>query len=422
LAEQGTTLLAKAVKSKFFYGYIVVVSAALTSLVMTGTINSFGVFFKPLLSEFGWTRAATAGAFFTHSVVHGLVLIAAGRLCDRFGPRLLLTVSAFFLGLGFFLMSQVQAMWQLYLFYGVLLAVGKSGSYVPMASTVARWFAKRRGLMMGIVLATSSLGETIIPPIAGRLIATYAWRNSYAIIALIALVPTALAAQFLRRDPAQMNQLPYGAKEVKTGDVAPATEGLSLREATRTREFWLISVIAATSAFGVGTIIVHIVAHASDIGMSATSAANVMAVVGGLAVVGRIVVGIATDRIGSKMGLIIICILEGLPLFLLAGAKEPWMIYVLAGIFGFSYGGFPSLHPLVFAELFGVRSLGVILGLSILAVSLGIGIGSFLTGRIYDTTGSYSLAFLISGAVMVIGLIAAFIIKSPRKQGGANDS
>jgi predicted MFS family arabinose efflux permease len=291
-----------------------------------------------------------------------------------------------------------------------------------MASTVARWFAKKRGLMMGIVLATSSLGETIIPPIAGRLIVAYAWRKSYAIIALIALVPTALAAQFLRRDPAQMNQLPYGAKEVKTGDATPAAEGFSLQEAIHTREFWLISFIAAASAFGVGTIIVHIVAHASDLGMLATSAANVMAVVGGLSVVGRIVIGIAADRIGSKRGLIIICVLEGLPLFLLAGAKEPWMIYLLAAIFGFSYGGFPSLHPLIFAELFGLRSLGVILGLSILAVSIGIGIGSFITGRIYDITGSYSLAFLISGAVMFTGLISAFLIKSPRKQGEANDS
>ena len=226
MVEQETSVLAKAVKPRFFYGYVVVLATSLISLVMTGTINSFGVFFKPLLVEFGWTRAATAGAFFTHSVVHGVILIAAGRFCDRFGPRLILTVSGFFLGLGFLLMSQVQAIWQLYLFYGVVLALGKSGSYVPMVSTVARWFVKKRGLMTGIVLATSSLGETIMPPVVGWLIIAHAWRTSYVIIALIALVPTILAAQFLKRDPAQMEQLPYGAKEAETENVTSKIEGL----------------------------------------------------------------------------------------------------------------------------------------------------------------------------------------------------
>ena len=392
------------------------------SLVMTGTINSFGVFFKPLLGEFGWTRAATAGAFFTHSVVHGVLLIASGRLCDRFGPRLILTISGFFLGLGFLLMSQVQSIWQLYLFYGVVLALGKSGSYVPMASTVARWFVKRRGLMTGIVLATSSLGETILPPIVGLLILAHAWRTSYVIIALIALVPTILGAQFLKRDPTQMKQLPYGAKEAETEAITSKTKGLSLREAIRTSQFWLISAIAAASAFGVGTILVHIVAHATDVGFSITGAANVLAVVGGLSVIGRLTMGSTADRIGSKPALIIVCILEAAPLFLLAGANEPWMLYLLAGIFGLAYGGFPSLHPLIFAELFGLSSLGVILGLSILAVSIGLGIGSFTSGRIFDITGSYSLAFLVSGVVMVIGLIAALLLKPTRTQGEANES
>lgn len=419
MVDQETSVLANAVKPKFFYGYVVVLATALISMVMTGTINSFGVFFKPLLEDFGWTRAATAGAFFTHSVVHGALLIASGRLCDRFGPRLILTISGFFLGLGFWLMSHVQAMWQLYLFYGIVLALGKSGSYVPMAATVARWFAKRRGLMTGIVLGTSSLGETILPPIVGLLILAHNWRTSYAIIALIALVPTILGAQFLRRDPAQMNQLPYGAKEAETEVVTSNTKGLSLREAICTSQFWLISIIAAASAFGVGTILVHIVAHATDVGLSTTRAANIFLVVGGLSIVGKLMMGSAADRIGSKLALIIICIVEASPLFLLAIAKEPWMLYVLAGIFGLAYGGFPSLHPLIFAELFGLSSLGVILGLSILAVSLGLGVGSFLSGRIFDITGSYSLAFLVSGAVMVIGLISALLLKPTYTQGEA---
>ncbi len=131
-------------ESKFFYGHIVVIAAFFVILAMHGLHYAFGVFFKPMLTEFGWTRAMTSGAFSLSQVVQGLLAIAMGALTDRFGPRVAMTLCGFLLGLGFLLTSQISALWQLYLFYGVIIGAGMGGAFVPLMTTVARWFVEKR--------------------------------------------------------------------------------------------------------------------------------------------------------------------------------------------------------------------------------------------------------------------------------------
>ena len=127
---------------KIFYGYIVVAASFLIYMVMWGTYYTFGIFFKPFLVEFGWTRAMTSGAYSLSLILHGLLGIVAGKLTDRFGPRVVVTACGLLLGSGYLLMSQVSAIWQLYLFYGVIIGIGISGGFIPLVSTVARWFVK----------------------------------------------------------------------------------------------------------------------------------------------------------------------------------------------------------------------------------------------------------------------------------------
>ena len=210
-------------KPKLFYGYIIVAAAFLITLIMCGTLFTFGVFFKPILTEFGWTRAMTSGAFSLCILLFGLLGIGTGRLTDRFGPRVVMSGCGFFLGLGYLLMSQVSAIWQLYLFYGVMVGIGVSGSFVPLVSTVARWFAERRGMMTGIAVSGIGIGTMIMPLVANWLISSYGWRTSYIVVGITVLVLIILVAQFLRRDPGQMGQLPYGADEVKVESLNGST-------------------------------------------------------------------------------------------------------------------------------------------------------------------------------------------------------
>lgn len=381
---------------------------------------TFGVFFKPLAGEFGWTRALTSGAFSLQMILHGLFYIATGRLNDRFGPRVVMSGCGLLLGVGYLLMSQISDIWHLYLFYGVIIAIGMSGGFVPLSSTVARWFVKRKGVMIGIAVAGIGVGTMIMPPVASWLISNYGWRTSYAVMGLTVLVIAISAAQFLRRDPAQMRLLPYGQSEVQEESSNLEVGGLSLQEAMYTRQFWLLCV--AYFSFGVflQAIMVHIVPHATELGISPIAAANIFAAIGGLGIVGRIVMGSASDRIGSRPALIICFVLLTAALAWLLVARELWVLHLFAIVFGFGYGGMSALMPPTVVELFGLRSHGVVLGVITFITTAGGAIGSLMAGSVFDITGSYRVAFLICAALSIIGIILSALLRLPSSRGGAN--
>ncbi len=408
----------KNVKPKFFYGYIMVLATFLTMMVMWGSIYTFGVFFKPLLTEFGWTRAETSGAHSLFMVLHGLLCIVTGRLNDRFGPRMVMTACGFFFGLGYLLMSQITAVWQLYLFYGVIVGISMSGGFVPLVSTIARWFVKKRGLMTGIAVSGIGAGTMVVPPIANWLISSYDWRISYIVIGSISLVLIVLAAQFLRRDPSQMGQLPYGADAVKEEGLNLEVGGFSLQEAIHTRQFWMLCIAFLGLEFCVQAIMVHIVPHAIDLRISAIIAATIITIIGGVSIAGRIIMGSAADRIGTRMAITICFVLLSATLLWLIAAKELWMLYLFAVIFGFGYGGLAALMSPTVAELFGLHAHGVILGAVTFSVTIGGAIGPLLTGRIFDVTNSYQLAFFICAVIAITGVILSILLRPTGSEGG----
>jgi MFS family permease len=400
---------------RFFYGYVIVVVAFLMMLLMHGTLNTFGIFFKPLSTYFDWNSALTSGAFSLSISLLGLLAVATGRLTDRFGPRVVLSGCGFFLGLGYLLMSQTSATWQLYLFYGVVIAIGMSGCFVPFISTVARWFVKRRGLMTGVTVAGVGAGTMIIPPLANWLISNHGWRTSYAIMGFVVLAVIILAAQFLRRNPAQMRQLPYGHNEIPADSSNLRVRGFSLKEAMRTRQFRLLCVALLSFSFQLQTIMVHIVPLATEVGISTTAAANIFIALGALSIVGRIAIGSASDRIGIRSALIICFILVTAALVWLLVAEEMWMFYLFAIVFGLAAGGIAALISPSVAELFGLSSHGVIVGVVVLIMSVGAALGPVLAGGIFDTTGSYDWAFVVCTVVAVIGLVSAVLLRVAKK-------
>jgi len=402
----------------FFYGYIVVMAATFIMVAAYSVHFAFGVFFKPVLTEFGWTRAMTSGAFSLSWIVQGLLGIVMGGLNDRLGPRMVLTLCGFLLGLGYLLMSQLSAVWQLYLFYGVIIGTGLSGLFVPLMSTVARWFAQRRSMMTGIVVAGVGIGILIGPPIANQLISIYGWRVSYVILGSLVLVVVVLAAQFLRRDPAKMGQVPYGESKGGEQELKSGANGFSLREAVYTKQFWVVFAMFFCFGFCVQTIIVHIVPHATDLGISAVSAANILATTGGVSIAGKVALGNAADRIGNRQVFAIGFILVMAALFWLVPAGEVWRLYLFAVVFGFAYGGcITSQSPLV-AGLFGLRSHGLILAVGGLGYTIGGAIGPPLTGYIFDITGSYQSAFLLSAIIAVVGMTLALLLRPIRSEIG----
>jgi MFS family permease len=398
-------------KPKVFYGYIVVAVALFITAIAFGPYFAFGVFFKPVLTEFGWTRAMTSGAFSLAMIVQGLISVVMGGLNDRLGPRIVLTCGGILLGIGYLLMSLIGAVWQLYLFYVVIIGLSLSSTLVPLVSTVARWFVKRRGIMTGIVISGSGIGILITPPIANWLIATYDWRITYIILGIVVLIIITLAAQFLKSDPVQMGLTPYGKNKVDEQRLELVAEGFSVKQAIYTSRFWLVIGMSFCLGFSRLTLLVHIVPHAIDLGITAATAASILATIGGTQIVGQIVLGIVADRIGNKQVYVIGFILMLAALFWLAPAREMWMLYLFATVFGFAHAGIGSAESPLIAVLFGLRSHGLLLGIVRLSVTFGGAIGPLLAGYIFDVTESYKLAFMVCAVVVIVGLILTIVLK-----------
>ncbi len=382
---------------------------------MWGGYYAFGVFFKPVLNEFGWTRAMTAGAFSLASIMNGLLTIAMGGLTDKYGPRMVMTVCGLLLGSGFILMSQINDVFRLYLFYGIFVGAGMSGSFIPLMSTVARWFFKRRGLMTGIVAAGSGIGALIGPPVASRLIPIYGWRMSYAILGGITLLMVVLSAQLIKRDPKQVGQVPYGENQIASRGRDLIAEGFSLREAIRVPQFWIFSTTGFCYGYCVFAIMVHITPYAIESGISAVRAANILATIGSFGILGKLLIGRAGDIVGNRRTLILGFILMSVALICLAQAKMPWMLFLVSGIFGFAFGSLAVSHSPLLAELVGLRSHGLIFGVFGISVGCGGAMGPLLTGYLFDVTKSYQMAFLLCAVISLIGILFAAFLKTEKK-------
>jgi len=408
-------------KPKVFYGYIIVGVAVCAMVMYWGTFYTFGIFFKPVLTDFGWTRAMTSAAFSINALFWGIMDMSAGKLNDMFGPRRVVTVYGLLLALGYLLMSQISDIWQLYLFYGVIVGSSMGGSFIPMLSAVARWFVKRRALMSGIVVTGIGLGTMFIPPLAARLIASYGWSTSYIMVGIIALLVIISAAQFLKRDPAEMGQSPDGADEVEVESLNTNARGLSLREALRTKQFWMFCAIFLGFLFCLNTIMVHIINHATDLKIPETTAANLLVIIGGVSIFSRLGMGALADKMGTKSALVASFVIFTMALFWLQIAQDLRMLYLFAVIFGLGYGGMVTLTSPLAADLFGLSSHGTILGIAFFVGAFGSATGPLLAGEIFDATGSYQRAFLICGILGIIGIILALSLRPTVSKGGTND-
>lgn len=382
-------------------------------MVAWGTNITFGIFFKPLLIEFGWTRAMISGASSLHTVVRGLFYFIVGKLNDKFGPKILLVICGLLLGSSYLLMSELTAIWQLYMFYGVMVGIGMSASFTPVATTVAAWFMKGRGIATSIFLSGASLGCMVMAPISNWLISSYGWRTSYNIIGIVALVAIVLVAQLIKRDPRESGQLAYGVNKVREDSLNWETEGPSFQQAIRTKQFWILCVIMFCGSFCQFTVLIHLVSYGIDLGISASASASLLAIATGLGIVGRVAIGIASDRIGNKRVLLICFSLFLIDFMWLLIAKEFWMLCVFAVVIGLVGSVSVVLPSPMVAELFGLNSHSPILGAVMFGSTIGGAAGPLLAGYIYDLTTTYNLGIMIcvifsgAGIILTLALIPA---------------
>ena len=399
--------------SAFSISSIIVASCFSVQAIGVGVYISYGVFFNPLMAEFGWPRAAISGSSAVAFFVSGLFGVFIGRLNDRIGPRIIMSVTALFLGIGCMLMSGMDTLWELYLYFGLVFGIGLSSIDVIALTTIARWFPEKRGFMTGITKVGTGAGQLIFPLLASFLISGFGWRHAGVILGILALISLLVIAQFLKKEPAGSGK----TAALSPGRIVRRPDGdLSFSEASRTFPLWLLCIINLIIVSCLMSILVHIVPHGRDIGISAHKAASVLSAIGGVSMAGRFIIGMVIDRIGGKRAMILSLLLLLAGLFWLQTADSLWKLYVFACVYGLAHGGFFTVISPITAELFGPASHGALFGLVVFFGTAGGALGPILTGYLFDISGSYSLPFRLILTVGALGFLFLFLLKPVRSE------
>jgi len=309
------------------YGQVIFAACFTMQAVGIGAYVTYGVFFNSLQSEFQCSRVVISGASSLAFLMMGLVGMLIGRLNDRYGPKILMSVTSVFFGAGFMLMSQAHSIWQLYLFYGILFGIGLSSIDVIALTTIARWFSTRRGTMTGLIKVGTGAGQFSLPLIASLLIIAVGWRQTFLILGAAAFLILFGIARTLKRDPGEIVPVPGSDKESAQHIDRQEVTILSFAKASRTFQFWILCIVNFMVVLILISIIVHIVPHARDIGLSPTEAASVLSAIGGVSMLGRFVSGLAIDRWGSKAVMLVCFFLLIAGLLWLQVAQSLLMLY-----------------------------------------------------------------------------------------------
>jgi len=414
--------------SNIFYGWWIVAAGVVLCLFGYGAwYYTFGALFNPISSEFGWSRATTSLARSVSSFQGGIEGPIVGPLIDKFGPRFMVRVAWTMAALGFFLMSYINSYWMFIVTYSILLSLGmNAGLYLPMQTTIAKWFHEKRGLAIGILTSGAAVGGAILVPVVAWLITTYGWRKAVVVLAIAVLVlGWGLSFILKPHGPEHYGLRPDGKKDEPAKEVADPSsahakvaeiiEGLTLKEAMKTQAFWILVVAFTFSHTALSAIVVHEIPFIEDMGISAVLAATALGTMTLMSAPGRLFGGWFADRWRRdlKYLYLVASVVQACGLFILAKVMNMSWVWAFVVIYGLSYGFRIAIEPVMRARYFGRKAFGAIMGYLAAFTVLGSFAGPYLAGWIFDTTKSYVSAFLIFAAMMIIAGIVVLFVRSP---------
>jgi MFS family permease len=381
--------------------------AAVIVAMGLGALFSLAVFIKPTEDTMRWSRTSISTIALVNWMAMGVGSFLWGMLSDRVGTRVVVLAGGSLLGLGLVLSSQVGALWQLYITFGVMVGLAAGAFYAPLTATATKWFDARRGVAVAVVSSGIGLGVLVIAPLARWLTLLYDWRIAMLLLGDLAWLVVLPLALSIREEPDAVH---VGA----LGEAPAAGERvLSTADVMGTPQFWVLALTHFACCAAHAGPIFHMVTHAIDQGVPAMAAASVLGVSGLASIAGRIGCGMLADRFGAKRMLVIGLALQAAIILAYLFARDLRAFVGIAVIFGMAYGGVMPLYALVTREYFGEKVMGTAYGAVFLISTLGMGLGSFAGGWFYDQLGSYAWLFLSSAAIGVAALLMALTFRPP---------
>ncbi len=414
------TNLKPALQKKIFYGWWIVISAAVLRFFSGGSFYyGLSVFFNPIRETFGWNAATTSAAFTLRSIETGLFSPIVGALADKFSPRKMMLFGWSVIGLGFILMSRINSLWS---FYGifVFIAIGMSfGTGLVMNTTVANWFTRKRSRALAITFIGPGASGLLAPLMAWS-VDGLGWRQTLLVTGICMWIIGIPLSLLFRDRPSNYGYLPDGdtPEQLQARQQANNTPifGFTSKEAIRTRSFWMISLVQMFQQLGTSAISVHIVPYLENMGIPTAVAALSVTGLTVLSLTGRLGFGFWGDYTNKRYLIAFSIGLQavGLFIFSLITANTVWLLVVFLLVYGPGFGGPIPLWPALQADYFGMKHYGSIMGLLTLTSVIGSMTSPIFAGWIFDMTGSYKPAWQIFIFITIAAIPLILFTRPPR--------
>jgi MFS family permease len=390
-----------------FYGWVIVGVGIVVSCIGFGAMLSLSIFLQPMSEAMGWSRSGISLAATISWFSMGAGAFLWGALSDRFGTRPIVLAGGALLGLGLMGASQAATLGQFQLLFGVLVGLATGSFYAPLTAVTTRWFTRNRSLAVALVSAGLSLGSVTVAPLARYMISSYDWRVAMFVLGDIAWLCIIPAALLVRNPTAASAEPAPGA-----ASIAPGPD-LTAAQALRTPQFAAIALTFLACCATHSGPIFHMVTHAMDHGVPAMAAATVLSVAGLASLTGRVLCGLVADRVGAKRTLVVGLGVQAVAVGLYLFTKDLPAFYAVALLFGFAYGGVMPLYAIIVREYFGARIMGTVFGAVSATSTLGMALGPWAGGWLYDALGGYFWLFIGSSAIGAGAVAIAFTFRPP---------
>ena len=399
---------------RFFYGWIITITCFFVTLVASGTLMAFGVFINPMAAALGWSHSSLSFTYAISSIVSGLAILAVGSLIHRYSIRNMLFWGNLIHGIGLYMTSTVTTVEGFYLWYGFVSSIGRSVFMIATTTLITRWFDTRRGMAMGLTMAGNGLGPFLFSPLVTWIILRWDWQTAFVVLSLLMTAGIAVCCVFLRNSPHDMGLVPYGAEPTATPPPSPQQATRPAKNAgslwgpvLRMEGFWTLAFINFFCCMCHSIPLVHVVGFAQSSGLSPFASSWVLALMSLSSVAGRVTWGIFADRHGPRLTLVLTLFLQGTLVLWLVNTQDPVIFFLYALAWGFGYGGVNTQYGVVARELYGPRFFGPGFAGQMCFAMVGMAVGGFLGGYLYDISHSYAVAWLISfGAGLISSLLA----------------
>lgn len=409
---------------RIHYGWYIVAATFVILCFNAGARYAFGVMFKPIIQEFGWSRGDVSLVFFVNMVVFSASLLIVGKLYDRYGPKWVVIISTIFISTGFVLTAFIRSIGQFFFSYGILAAFGIAGTAVPlMATLTSKWFDKWRGFAVSLSVSGNSVGQFALVPLFSFFALNYGWRDSYLYIGIIMFVVNILLALLvIKGDPRHFGLKPFGFVDRKernderesTVSSAGSLDDLNLKRAMSTSAFWLFTVVMFICGGGDYFATVHLIPLATDYGIPPMTAGNMLAWYGLMSLAGVLIAGPVADLMGSKIPIILTFVLRVVLFIMLIRYKNEVSFFIFAFAFGFTHLITAPLTPILIGKLYGFTHLGILTGFINTVHFVGAGFWPYMAGVIFDKTGSYQLAFILSAIMACVAVLSMTFVRERR--------